>query len=200
MSAASYFFTQAAQMDPKLPYVYHELARISFLGGDFTKAMAQIDFQISMHGDSEPNSYYIRGLIEGYMGDYADSAKDYEHFLTFDPNDWAAMNDYSWVLLKANRPQDAADVLVRGLALFPDNPWLLNSYATALYELGQFHGALEAATHAENAAQNVTDADWLHAYPGNNPNVADEGITQLRESIADNVHTIELALVPHAVQ
>ncbi len=131
---AGYFFNEAAKKDPTIPYLYHELARIDFLRGDFTAALARINFQISMQGDKTPNSYYVRGLIEGYMGDYDASAKDYEHFLKFDPNNWAALNDYAWVLLKADRPGDAAEAAEKGLALFPNNAWLLNTDATALYE------------------------------------------------------------------
>jgi len=197
---AEHFFVEAVSLDPKLPYLYHELARISFLRGNNARALALINLQIAAQGDNTPNSYYVRGLIEGYMGNYADSSRDYERFLQFDPNNWAAINDYSWVLLKSNRPQDAADALARGLSLFPDNPWLLNSYATALYELGQFRGALEAAAHARNAALHISRADWLHAYPGNDPHIAEEGISTLQKSTEDNIHTIELALVSGKVQ
>src|SRR3989338_8298768 len=163
---AEHFFVEAVSLDPKLPYLYHELARISFLRGNNARALALINLQIAAQGDNTPNSYY-----------------------------GAAINDYSCVLLKSNRPQDAADALARGLSLFPDNPWLLNSYATALYELGQFRGALEAAAHARNAALHISRADWLHAYPGNDPHIAEEGISTLQKSTEDNIHTIELALV-----
>lgn len=84
--AAAYFFQQALRLDPSLLYIHHEIARIYFLRGDFYDAITQIDIQIAEHGSSTPNSYYIRGLIEGYMGDYADSAKDYETFLASDPH------------------------------------------------------------------------------------------------------------------
>jgi tetratricopeptide (TPR) repeat protein len=197
---AAYFFALAAAQDPTLPYLYHELARISFLEGDFKTALARINFQISLHGDSEPNSYYIRGLIEGYMGDYAPAAKDYEHFLQFDPNDWAAMNDYAWVLLKANRPQDAVRVTLQGLTLFPDNPWLLNSNSIALYEIGDLKDAYSQAQHAVQGSQRLTQSQWLHAYPGNDPGIAAEGVAAFQKAAADNMHTIQLALASSTVQ
>ena len=197
---AEHFFKLASLKDPTIPYLYHQRARISFLRGDFKRAMAQIDFQIQMHGDAAPNSYYVRGLIEGYMGEYADSARDYEYFLRFDPLNWATLNDYAWVLLKAERFLDAAEVAARGLIDFPDNPWLLNSYAIALFELHDYQNALSAAQKASVEVAKVSEAEWLHAYPGNDPKVGSQGLAVFRKAVADNMHTIELAIASSTVQ
>lgn len=197
---ADYFFQLAAAKDPTLPYLYHELARISFLEGNFNMALAQIDFQISMHGDNEPKSYYVRGLIEGYMGDYSDAANDYAYFLQSDPHNWAGKNDYAWVLLKAKRYQDALSITESGLVDAPYNPWLLNSEATALYELGDYHQAFVAASLAAVASHNVTPQEWETAYPGNDPAVAPEGIASLQMAVAANMHSIQIALASSTVQ
>lgn len=197
--AAHYFYT-AERLDPSLPYVHHELARIAFLDGDFADAMTQIDTQIALHGDQTPNSYYVRGLIEGYMSDYVDAAKDYEQFLQFDPHNWAGINDYSWVLLKAGRPQDAAVATEEGLQYFPDNPWLLNSSAIALYEIGDLKKAQARAQAAEAAVLRVSQAEWLHSYPGNDPAIAGEGIASFKQAVADNMHRIALAIASSTVQ
>lgn len=200
IALAQSYFEKAAAIDPTYPYLYHELARVAFLEGDYPLALARINFQISMHGDSEPNSYYVRGLIEGYMGDYSDANADFTHFLQFDPDDWAAMNDDAWVLLKANRFQDAADIAARGLSLEPDNPWLLNSNATALFELGEDKTALASAQKAEAAVSSLTDAQWSQAYPGNDPSIASEGVASFKQAVADNVHTISLAVASSTIQ
>jgi tetratricopeptide (TPR) repeat protein len=197
---AQSYFEKAAAIDPTYPYLYHELARISFLEGDYPLALARINFQISLHGKSEPNSYYVRGLIEGYMGDYTDAANDYAYFLTFDPDDWATMNDDAWVLLKAQRFDDAVAITDRGLAIAPQNPWLLNSNATALYELGEYKNALVQAQKAQTAVAGLTDAQWSHAYPGNDPSIAGEGLESFKQAVADNVHTIEIALASSTLQ
>ena len=63
---AQFFFAKAALFDPTLPYLNHELARIEFLKGRFPTALALINMQIALHGEQTSNSYYIRGLIEGY--------------------------------------------------------------------------------------------------------------------------------------
>jgi tetratricopeptide (TPR) repeat protein len=200
INRAQMFFGKAAQLDPTYPYLYHELARISFLHGNYTLALSQIDLQIQMHGDSEPNSYYVRGLIEGYMGNYSAAAADYSHYIQFDPQDWAAMNDYSWVLLKENNFQQAAEVTARGLQIFPGNPWLLNSNAIALYEIGDLQQAGVQAQAAVQAGKLLTTSQWLTAYPGNDPAIAAEGITTFQDSALQNMHMIALAIASSTVQ
>jgi tetratricopeptide (TPR) repeat protein len=200
INRAQYFFNLAAAKDPSLPYLFHELARISFLRGHFTQAIAQINFQISMHGDSEPNSYYVRGLIEGYMGNYVAAVSDYQHFLQFDPNDWAAINDYAWVLLKDGRAHDAEVATESALTTFPNNPWLLNTNATALFEMGNLKQAQIRAEAAVKAGATITQKQWLTAYPGNDPMVAAEGIATFQNAAIANMHTIALAIASSTVQ
>lgn len=200
VNRAEYFFEQAAAKDPTIPYLYHELGRISFLKGNFSKALSQIDLQISLHGNEAQNSYYVRGLIEGYMGSYEASIADYEHFLRYYPDNWAAINDYAWVLLKADRPRDAVVASAGGLALFPNNAWLLNTNAIGLYELGLYESARDQTRKAAIAASKVTEAEWLTAYPGNDPAVAQEGIAAFQEAALRNMHSISLALASSTVQ
>ena len=200
IAVAEYFFGKAADIDANTPYLYHELARIAFLKGDFEVAMALINSQIHLMGDNAPNSYYIRALIEGYKGEYAASARDYEYFLKFQPTNWAAANDHAWVLLKAGRAKEASDATARALEWFPDNPWLLNTNATARYELHDYDGALLAAQKASVEVAKLSEAEWLQAYPGNDPRIADKGIVAFKKAVQDNIHSIALALASSAVQ
>lgn len=191
---AEYFFEEALLLDPRLPYVRHQLARIAFLRGDFREALRLIDEEIAMPGGpASASSHYIRGLILGYAGAYAESARSYERFLATHPDNWAAINDYAWVLLKDGRSREAMNATARGLSLFPDNPWLLNSNAIALHELGLDDVARMQVARAVGAAHAVSEEDWLIAYPGNDPAVAGEGIVALQEAIRRNMHTIILA-------
>lgn len=190
INRAQLFFEKAAQLDPHLPYVYHQLARISFLESDFSRALVLIDLQIENEGDNTPPSYYVRGLIEGYIGDYPDAENDYAHFLKLEPGNWAGMNDYAWVLLKDNKPELAVTVTSQGIALYPNNPWLLNSYATALFETGDITDAKIIIQRASAAVQTLTPQEWSAAYPGNNPYIAAEGVVSFKEAVADNMHRI----------
>ncbi len=197
---AEYFFQKTAYLDPATPYLFHELARVQFLRGDFNSAKVYINMQIARFGDAAPNSYYIRGLIEGFAGEYDASIRDYQHFLSFEPNNWAAINDYAWVLLKAGRSIEAAQVTGHALNDAPRNPWLLNSNAIALYEIGEYEQALIKANAAKEAAKTVESDDWLRAYPGNDPRAATMGIAALRASIEQNVHTIEKEMRASEIQ
>ncbi len=188
---ADYYFREAEKRDPTIPELYHQLARVAFIRGELPMALAYISKQIDTHGDTVPSSFYVKGLIEGYMGRYEDAARDYEKYLAHDPDNWAAVNDYAWVLLKSGRFEDAIPALERALRLFPKNPWLYNSYAIALYELGRIDEAYGAVQKAATYVPAVTEKEWRGAYPGNDPQSAMVGKSTFEKAIADNMHMIE---------
>lgn len=198
---AEMFFNESRELDPLHTLTYHQLARIEFLRGDFYHALVLIDKSITLQGESvNLSSVYVRGLILGFMGRYDEAARSFEIFLAEYPGNWAAVNDYAWVLLKAGRAKDAAAATMEGLEYFPDNPWLLNSHATALYELGEDAGAYISVQKASMAVEKLMGAEWLRAYPGNDPKIAEEGIAAFKKAIAENMHTIELAFASSTVQ
>jgi tetratricopeptide (TPR) repeat protein len=162
--------------------------------------MVYINMQISAQPTSTPSSYYVRGLIEGYRGDYDAAVRDYAYYLKVDPNNWATANDYAWVLLKAKRSHDAAQVTEDALKIHPDNAWLLSTRAISLYEIGNLQEALKVAKEAQIAASKITEAQWLVAYPGNDPQVARQGIATHQKSIEDNIHKIEAAIAKSTIQ
>src|SRR3989344_6627786 len=197
---AERFYNRAVVLDSHLPYLQHQLARIAFLRNGNVDAMARINLELANNPEPSPSSYYVRGLIEGHMGHYDEAAKDYEKYLESDPNNWAAITDYSWVLLKAGRSADAATATERGLEYFPDNAWLLNASAIAHYEMGDLAKAYERAKAAVAASESVTEQRWLSAYPGNDPKIAMYGIQTLRNASLANMHMIALALASSTVQ
>lgn len=193
---AAMLFTKAHEMDPRHPYVYHALARIAFLRGDLDAALGYIDAQIRYHSDVTPASYYMRGLIKGFMKDYNGAADDYGTYLELDPTNWAAATDRAWVLLQAGRPHEALSTIDSVYDLWRTNPWILNMRATALYETGDFALARETALEAARAVAVVTEEEWLRAYPGNDPLVAADGILQFQEAVRSNVRRISDAAQP----
>lgn len=197
---AEYYFKLALEQDPTLPYVFHELSRIAFLRGDFPLALAYIDFQIQNEGDATPNSFYVRALIEGFAGDYPAAEADYARYIAGDPINWAATNDYSWVLLKDNKPKEADAAIGKVLQYFPDNPWLLNSDAIALSEMGDASTARTRLVAASAALSTMTDAQWSSAYPGNDPGVAATGLDAFKEAVDSNIHSIDAGKPIPAVQ
>ena len=143
--------------------------------------------------DSTPSSYYVRGLTLGFLGRYDEGSKDFAYYLRQDSSRWPPYEDYSWLLLKADRPAEALTVLQDGIAKFPNNPWLLNSRASALYELGRLGDARTSAQAAMTAAHSVTTEDWMKVNPGNDPNMAPVGIQKLRDVIEHNITLIASA-------
>ena len=190
---ANYFFGQALILDPTMPLVHHELARIAFLRNELQSALTLIDQEIEINPHPSPSSYYMRALIKGYMGDYAGAAQDYETYFTMGPASWGGINDYSWVSLKAGKPQQALTALQWGLKIWPTNPWLLNSEATAYFELGDLPNAKIAALKAQDSVAHLTVAAWLSAYPGNDPLIAPQGIAQFQQAVGANLTKIEAA-------
>ena len=75
--------------------------------------------------------------------------------------------------------------------LHPKNPWLLTTHAMALYNLGNKEDAKVDLLAAKAAALQVTEADWIEAYPGNDSRIAAEGVASLRETIDTNLQLIE---------
>jgi hypothetical protein len=73
---------------------------------------------------------------------------------------------------------------------WPENPWLLNSRATALFELGQLDRAHEVIIQAAAAVETVTPAEWIKAYPGNDPLIAIDGVAAFKKAVAENMHSI----------
>lgn len=193
INKASFLFNLAAKFQFDLPGVHHNLARISFLKGDFQKALDEINLELSLNPEPSPSSYYVRGLIKGYMDDFDGAAEDFELFLLFDPHSWAGMNDYAWVLIKAGRADDAVDAIEKVLFLHPENSWLLNTYATALFESGHTNEAREAVTRAARAAMELTEQEWSRANPGNDPLIAVDGVAAFQSAVLRNMHTIVLA-------
>lgn len=200
LDVAESFYKKAEQFKTSHLHLQHQLARIAFLRGNLNTALFYINRQIELHGEELPNSYYMRGLIKGYAGQYDSAAKDYEVFLRHYPNNWAAITDYAWVLTKGERYREAANALEKGLAFFPNSPWLLNSSAIALFELGEYPLALERAKKAVVEAAKVTEKEWLTAYPGNDPRTAPAGIQTLQKSAEQNMHMIQAAIASSTVQ
>ena len=186
-------FNYTLRLDPSHPYAYHELARIAFLRGDQEHALMLINKEFEVNPKPMPASYYIRALIKGYMGDYLGAADDYETYFKVTSANWAAINDYSWVLLKAGDPADAHHALSWGLAAWPDNPWLLANESIALYELGRVKEADAMVRKAQAAVGRISELGWRIAYPGNDPAIASTGLANFRAAVAGNLETIERA-------
>ena len=188
LKKADYFFSRAIAIDPAVPDAWHQRARISFLKGDFKDALQKINTQISLHGDSFMASYYIRGLIYGYDGQFDKAIPDFEKFLAWDKTNWAARNDLAWIYFQKGDFKSANKLAEEGLQFNPNNTWLLTMKGVTLLNLGKRQEARQVLENALKRAQALTPADWERAYPGNDPKSARDGLEKMVNAIEYNLY------------
>lgn len=183
--AADMLYVAAYLLDAEDPRPLHQRARLAFLKGDFDDALRLINAQIGEHGDTFMASYYIRGLIRGYQKEFGAAEEDFKTFLSWDPENWAALNDLAWVYFAQGEFGEAKQTAERGLRVAPENPWLLTMHAMSRYNLGGT-GVAEELERALKAAGALTEEAWVRAYPGNDPKIASPGLASLKRVISEN--------------
>lgn len=190
LKKAERYFRKALEIDPAVSDAWHQRARIDFLRGDFDGALAKINTQIELHGDSLMSSYYIRGLIYGYTKDFANAEKDFLKFLEWEKMNWATYNDLSWIYFQQGDYEKTLKTAEAGLAYHPNNPWLLNMAGISSLNLDDIDNARAYLEKALVWAETLTEKDWHKAYPGNDPRVAGQGITEMKEAIHANLNLV----------
>ena len=183
---AKKYLELAIARNPNVPLAWHQLARIDFLSRKYADARAKIDRQIALHGDALPNSYYVRGLIDGASYKLEDAETDFKNALEKgDKTHWAIHNDLAWIYFLRGDFKNAEKIAHQGLSYNEGNPWLLNALGLALLNQGKKE-ALEALTAAEDGMNRLTEADWRTANPGNDPNDAVKDLADMRRIVAYN--------------
>lgn len=190
LEKAKEYFDKAIEIDPLVPEAWHQSARIDFLNGDLNEALFKIDRQIEIFGEEHMASYYIRGLIYGYQKEFEKAEENFLVFLDWSPGNWATNNDLAWIYFQKGEYQKAADFAGRGLEHAPNNPWLLNLKGIALLNLGEKDTARGLFEQALAEAKLLTSADWELAYPGNDPRIAGQGLTEMVEAIEFNLNLV----------
>lgn len=191
LTVARGFYALALFTDRGSPYVWHQLARIDFLRGDFDSALVKINRQIELHGDRVSGSYYVRGLIRGFQGELAGAEADFKIYLKFHPKSWGAHNDLAWVYFQAGKYQEALQAARQGLLFSPKNPWLLTSVGGALLNLNRLEEARQTLSDAKQEAAQLEPADWSRSNPGNDPRIAEEGLAAMRAVIERNLMLVD---------
>jgi len=187
LNKASFYFNKALEIDPRVPDAWHQLARIDFLRGDFVHALQKINTQIELHGSSFMASFYIRGLVNGFLGRFADAESDFKMFLTWDTTNWAVHNDLAWIYFSKGDYRNTELIAAKGLAYNPNNPWLLTSLGLALLNQNKKAEAHVLLAQALEESKKLTTENWSHAYPGNDPAIAKSGLKKMQEVIAQNL-------------
>jgi tetratricopeptide (TPR) repeat protein len=186
-------YEKALKIKPGILWGHYQLARIYFIKGDFNKAIEEINKELEYNPENL-RSLYVRGLIFGYRGDLSNAEADFRRFTEWAPKEWAGYNDLAWILEKEEKYSDAEKTIQRAFSEIQDaknNPWLWNSLGVAQLNLKEYKEAKVSFQKAKELAGKLTVNDWQRAYPGNNPENAESGLTAFRKAIAANIQAVE---------
>jgi tetratricopeptide (TPR) repeat protein len=84
---AGKFYEMTLKKDPEFPRANYQLGRTYFIRGDFSASWYYIEKEIKYYPDF-PKSYYMRGLIFGYVNHLDAAENDFKKFLSLKPNSW----------------------------------------------------------------------------------------------------------------
>lgn len=171
---------------PDYPGANYQLGRVYFIKGDFSAAWYFIEREIKYHPDF-PKSYYMRGLVFGYVDALHIAEKDFLKFLSYKADSWAGWNDLAWVYFKKGdfRLMEAASRT--GLMHSPNNPWLLNSLGLALYNQDRAEEARNLFAASALKFEDIGPSGWGKAYPGNDPRIYKEGFNETLKTVRNNL-------------
>jgi hypothetical protein len=77
--------------------------------------------------------------------------------------------------------------IAKSVFLYPNNPWVLNTYGIALLNSQKYREAVDAFTEAKKYASVMRNKDWGQAYPGNDPRIYSEGRNAMQDMIESNL-------------
>lgn len=179
--------------DKNTIWLDYQLSRIHFIRGNLTTAIDYANRELVGHPDN-CRTHYIRGLAYAYMDTDTSLDKaisDFEQFNTCFPGTWAGHNDLAWFWFRKGNMEKVISVAEEVTKKYPDNPWIQNTYGTALMNVGRYEEAKTALDAAKKTADNMTKEAWGVAYPGNDPSIYDKGLNAMRESINNNLSTLK---------
>ena len=170
-----------------LQWVNYQLSRTEFIKGNLYNAVIYADKEIELYPDN-CRTYYIRGLAYGYLEDLDNAIKDFEKFNgVCVKNSWAGHNDLAWFWFRKGNMEKVVSVISEVKDIYPENPWLMNTYGTALMNQKKYGEAIKYLEIAKISSGKMSEKDWGAAYPGNNPKVYAEGLSAMRQNIDDNI-------------
>lgn len=189
-------YRKAVAADSKILWGHYQIARIRFLRGDFNGALSEINRELEANPENL-RSLYVRGLIYGYRnqaGDLEKAETDFQRFTLWAPKEWAGYNDLAWILSKQGQYAEAEKTVRRAFSEIKnaeENSWLWNALGVAQLNLKKYPGAAYSFKKAKKLAEKLTSEEWRRAYPGNNPQSVEEGLSAFLKAINENLRRAE---------
>lgn len=186
LDKAAKYYKVAGIVDWKASYPHYQLARVLFMKTNYKDALAEIDRALALNPENK-RAYYIRGLIDGYAGNYKAAAEDFQKFIAWAPKEWAGYNDLAWAYYEDKNYEKAVEAAKRGLEVASDNAWLLNGLGVSLQVLGKNEEAKSVLEKSAEIAKGMTASDWKKAYPGNDAQTAEWDLAQFKTDVNFNM-------------
>lgn len=186
---AQKYYQKTLSLKPNHLEAHYQLGRIHFIQGRFASALDEI--KLVLNADPEfSKAHYMYGLIYGYAGNMTEAERGFKEFIRREPNEWAGYNDLAWIYFKQGKFKEASDTAKQGLATSPSNPWLNNVYGATLINLGKRVEARQVLELALLTSEAMRPENWGVSYPGNNPDIHDDGLEETRFIIRHNLNLL----------
>ena len=191
-TAQTFFELADESKGENIMWLDYQLSRIHFIRGNLTTAIDYADKELAGNPDN-CRTHYIRGLAFAYKDtdkDLDNAISDFERFNTCFPGTWAGHNDLAWFWFRKGNMEKVIEVAEEVTNKYPSNPWIQNTYGTALMNVGRYTEAKIALEAAKSYADNMTEAAWGIAYPGNDPSIYKKGLIAMQLSINENLNIL----------
>lgn len=195
LKKAERWYRAALWLSPSMPAAHYQLSRIYFVEGRSEDALYEVNKELELR-PAFGRAYYMRGLIQGYAKNLDAAETDFkkirelgkldEYAESLDRSGWAVYNDLSWIQFQKGEYGEVEKTAREGLAKYPLNPWLLNSLGLGLMNLKKNKEAKAVFDSALEAAQKLTAEDARRAYPGNDPQEAENKRQQIIRQVQFN--------------
>jgi tetratricopeptide (TPR) repeat protein len=103
------------------------------------------------------------------------------------PTLWAARNDKAWLQFRIGDIDGALTTIEPIVGTYSGTPWVANTYGVMLLNKGRYTEAVTSFEKGLATINKMTISDWGRAYPGNNPDIYEEGLEQTKDSMAKNL-------------
>lgn len=129
-------------------YLQNKLGIESYLLGN--NKDAKNHFQQSINLLPTASAFSSLGLVYMREGNLSQAEKYLDKAIQIDSRYYPAYHNRTYILLKANNPKKALEVVQQALRIFPNNDQLWILMALAEYKIGHQQNAIQAITHAYN--------------------------------------------------
>ncbi len=190
LDIAHFFFKQAAYpvlRDDPVPYAHYQLSRTYFIRGDLLPALDEARAELKYYPE-HTGTYYILGLTYGYLNRNHEAIDAFSEYIETHPGTWAGRNDKAWLQFRIGNIDGALETMEPIAESFPYTPWVQNTLCALLINKeDRLSDAEKICARAKESISRMTAAEWGRAYPGNHPQIYENGLQSMRESIEHNL-------------